>query len=318
MKIKKIQLQKVIKEEIKKILFEESTRQEAGDLWAWIETATHDPTHQPDRRSVEELQSDMDHAIKTYNYWGARDPSSQEFKNAEFAVQKFQAESAAMSEPPPTEEEITHLQDLARLEDPIHGHIGSALRPEAASIATIYDPKYNPLTTPRYDYQQPETYVPGISVDMPKQLLNKQVQITQNQRLNFQKETQKKLGHAIKTYEYWKSQDINNPQFMYAKNAIKKFERELREEGEISADKIREELLADWAKKQGVRYKGDLIGADSLRFNVMGRKRYYSVPHMREYFNMLAQLGAGNWFVGDISKEGGGNVTAHKLSLIHI
>ena len=46
-------------------------------------------------RSQEDIQKDLNHAIKTYNHWGTKDKNSQEFANAKNAVEKFRNEKQA-------------------------------------------------------------------------------------------------------------------------------------------------------------------------------------------------------------------------------
>ena len=67
MRLTKSTIQQYIKEELQKVLLEQG-------------------------RTPQDIQKDLDHAIKTYNFWGTKDKNSQEFKNADAAIKKFRKE----------------------------------------------------------------------------------------------------------------------------------------------------------------------------------------------------------------------------------
>ena len=58
------------------------------------------PETEAAKRSAYDAQRDLDWAIKAYNFWGAQDPASEDFVNAQAAVETFRNEMMEMGVEP--------------------------------------------------------------------------------------------------------------------------------------------------------------------------------------------------------------------------
>lgn len=58
------------------------------------------PETEAKKRSAYDAQKDLDWAIKAYNFWGSQDPTSEDFANAQAAVETFRNEMVEMGVEP--------------------------------------------------------------------------------------------------------------------------------------------------------------------------------------------------------------------------
>jgi hypothetical protein len=126
MKVTKRQLQRLIKEELQKV-FEQTTPINcppgyygtasgckpygpASDVDPGAPDVTPAPLRPPleaalpeteaRKRTAYEAQRDLDWAIKAHNFWGSQDPASEDFVNAQAAVETFRNEMVDMGVEP--------------------------------------------------------------------------------------------------------------------------------------------------------------------------------------------------------------------------
>ena len=349
MKIKKSQLQKIIKEEVKYTLLEQQEEPivneedwsykwdpadpqvEMKDLESRVsalgtELAARLAKNYPEGRPADVrlrnwTDSDGERLANFYRKYPVLNPfrpaTDSEITDYHTQVASTQMNWSSYGAPldtEPTEEETDYFVRLGQLEDipGIDPRAASTVRAAQFGTDPVYDPDYIPYKLRPYELEQEEEYVPAISIDMPWDELQRRVDLKQGIHQRDRADLQSQLQRAVKRIGYWERLFPFGQEYEQEKAAIKNLRKKLEAQGEFDTEKIKKQIMTEWEKEQGrVIEEGDLVGASALRFNVMGRKRYSGVPHLRQLFTVLSQFGNGRHFIGDISQPGGGKISAH-------
>jgi len=290
MKITKSQLQKIIEEETKKVLLEQAgVIPDSEDPWAWMETAEHDPAHQQ-------------------TSWGEPTETDQ-----------------------PTEQDYEYFQHLARLEggDPRYAALDPSEQLSLISIPgqpPIYDPKYIPPYRQKpYLRGQKEEYVHLAPMSAQEIDWHSPLDDYIDEAMAMKDPSphmlalQKELADAKYFYNFWKGAPEHSmraePAFLEAARSIKRLEKEIAATNIFEREAERAKTLADWDMDTESHDPKIASSGGPLQFDAVntpgGRQRFFGTPQMKEYLKRLTKIGSGEWYIGDISKKGGGNISHH-------
>ena len=225
----------------------------------------------------------------------------------------------------PSEEDMAYLQNLAQLEDQPGVDPGAASTVTAAQygIDPVYDPKYIPpykhkpyLKGKEEEYvhlapmytQEMDVYAPEIMDEYVDEAIairgpSKEIQSLQNNLRDAQ----------LARDKYREFLDPAGAQ--RAETAIEVFKNEIAAQKIFEREAERAKLMADWDLDPDWESPDVASYGGPLQFDIVntpgGRQKFYGTPHMKEYLEKLKKIGSGKWYIGDISKKGGGNIAHH-------